>query len=149
MLTTVEKVLVLKSIDLFSQLPGEDLAKIALITEEIFHEAGHPIFEEGDIGDSLYLIVHGEVRVHSQGRTLVVLKDKDCFGEMAILDHEPRSAGVSALSDVSLLRISHDDFYDILADKIEIARGIFKVLSMRLRDMNVRLQQASSKPDGD
>lgn len=147
MMTTVEKVLVLKSIDLFSQLPGEDLAKIALITEEVFYEAGVPIFEEGDIGDSLYLIVHGEVRIHSKGRTLVIFKDKQCFGEMAILDHEPRSASVSALSDVHLLRISHDDFYDILADKIEIARGIFKVLSLRIRETNTKLQQAVAKQD--
>ena len=129
------------------KLPGEDLAKIALISEEIFFEAGQPIFEEGDIGDSLYLIVHGEVRIHSKGRTLAILKDKDCFGEMAILDHEPRSASVSALSDVSALRLSHDDFYDILADKIEIARGIFKVLSGRLREMNTRLQQAATKQE--
>lgn len=141
MLTTVEKVLVLKGIDLFSQTPGEDLGRVAQIAEEISYGAGKRVFEEGEIGDALYLIVKGRVKVHKGDVELAVLGEKTCFGEMAILDNEPRSASVTAIDHCVMLRIEHDDFYDILADKIEIARGIFKVLTKRIRDANQKLQQ--------
>ena len=134
MLTTVEKVLFLKSVGIFSHIPGEDLAQIAQIAEEVSFKKGSTIFEEGDPGDSLYLIIQGKVRVHKGGQEISILGEKDCFGEMAILDNESRSASVTTLENVLALKIGHDDFYEILSDKIEIAQGIFKVLTKRLRD---------------
>ena len=142
MLTTIEKVLVLKSINLFSKIPREDLSKVALIADEVSFPAEARIIEEGELGDSMYLIVKGKVRIHKKTQLLATLGEKECFGEMAILDNEPRSASVTAVDEVVCLRIDHDDFYDILADKIEIARGIFKVLTHRLREANQRAAEA-------
>lgn len=133
MLTTVEKVLFLKSIGIFSGLPGEDLAPIARIAEEVDFHAGEEVFREGDPGDSLYLVVHGKARVHRGRREIALLGEKECFGEMALLDGEARSASVAAAEDLQTLRISRDDFFDILGDRVEIAQGIFKVLTGRLR----------------
>jgi len=133
MLTTIEKVLFLKGVSIFKEIPGEVLSQIAQIAEEVQIEKGSRIFEEGEPGDSLYLIVRGGVRVHKGTREVAVLREGECFGEMAILDNEPRSASITALEDVQLLRIWSDDFYEMLADRVEIARGIFKVLSRRLR----------------
>jgi len=133
MLTTIEKVLFLKGVSIFKEIPGEVLSQIAQIAEEVQIEKGTRIFEEGEPGDSLYLIVRGGVRVHKGTREVAVLGEGECFGEMAILDNEPRSASITALEDVQLLRIWSDDFYEMLADRVEIARGIFKVLSRRLR----------------
>ena len=65
MLSTVEKVLFLKSIDLFSQIPGEDLAAIALISSEESRDQADGIFAEGESGDALYLVIDGKVRVHA------------------------------------------------------------------------------------
>ena len=135
MLTTVEKVLFLKSVGIFSQIPGEDLAQIAQIAEEISFKKGFTIFEEGDPGDSLYLIIRGKVKIHKGGQEISVLGEKECFGEMAILDNELRSASVTTMEMVLALKIGHDDFYEILSDKIEIAKGIFKVLTKRLRSV--------------
>ncbi|UCD84979.1 MAG: cyclic nucleotide-binding domain-containing protein [Deltaproteobacteria bacterium] len=134
MLTTVEKVLFLKSVGIFSHIPGEDLAQIAQIAEEVSFKKGATIFEEGDPGDSLYLIIQGKVRIHKGGQEISILGEKECFGEMAILDNESRSASVTTLENILALKIGHDDFYEILSDKIEIAQGIFKVLTKRLRD---------------
>jgi CRP-like cAMP-binding protein len=134
MITTVEKVLFLKSIDLFSQIPGEDLAQIALISTEESREQGEEIFGEGETGDALYLVLEGKVRVHKQDRVIAELAERECFGEMAILDAAPRSATVTAVSDLNLLKISREDFEEILSEKPEIALGIIRVLTRRLRD---------------
>jgi CRP-like cAMP-binding protein len=133
MLSTVEKVLFLKSIDLFSQIPGEDLAQVALISTEETRETGEEIFAEGEAGDALYLVLDGLVRVHRQDRVIADLGERECFGEMALLDAAPRSATVTAVADAHLLKISREDFQEILNEKPEIASGIIKVLTRRLR----------------
>lgn len=134
MLSTVEKVLFLKSIDLFSQIPGEDLAQIALISSEETRDQGDEVFAEGEAGDALYLVVDGKVRVHKQDRVIAELGERECFGEMAILDAAPRSATVTAVSESNLLKITREDFQEIMSEKPEIAMGIIKVLTRRLRD---------------
>ncbi|MBX5482508.1 MAG: cyclic nucleotide-binding domain-containing protein [Myxococcaceae bacterium] len=133
MLSTVEKVLFLKSIDLFSQIPGEDLTQIALVSTEESHEPGDEIFAEGEPGDALYLVLDGKVRVHKHDRVIAELGERECFGEMAILDSTSRSATITAITDVNLLKISREDFQEILNEKPEIAVGIIKVLTRRLR----------------
>ena len=136
MLTTVEKVLFLKSIDLFSQIPGEDLAQVALVASEEAREATEDIFVEGDVGYALFLVLEGKVRVHRQEKTIAELGERECFGEMAILDASPRMATVTAISDVALLKIAREDFEELLQEKHAIAQGIIKVLTRRLREAN-------------
>ena len=133
MISTVEKVLFLKSIDLFSQIPGEDLARLAQIAEECDFDPTEIIMSEGELGDSMYLIVEGKVDVIKGKRSVVELGDRECVGEMAILDSEPRSATVQAKTPVRALRIEREDFYELMREKIEIAQGIIQVLTRRLR----------------
>ena len=137
-ISTVEKVLFLKGVDLFQGIPGEELSHIAQITDEIEYPSDHTIFGEGDQGDAMYLIVDGEVKVHSGEQIFAELGTKQCFGEMAILDAEPRSASVTTLSDLTLLKIQREDFHEILAEKPEISLGIIQVLNGRLREANRR-----------
>src|SRR5687767_9630477 len=106
MLSTVEKVLFLKSIDLFSQLPGEELAVVAQFATEESREAGEELFAEGDLGDALYLVIEGKVRVHKESRQIAELGERESVGEMAILDASPRSATVTAATDVRVLKLS-------------------------------------------
>ena len=134
MLTTVEKVLFLKSIDLFRALPAEELAQIAEIAEEQEFVAGDPVFAEGEPGDALYLVVEGQVRVHKLQKQIALLGVRDVVGEMAVLDGESRSASVTVMTDSALLKIGRDDFRDILTERPEIAMGVIKVLSHRLRE---------------
>ena len=136
MITTVEKVLFLKSIDLFRTLPSEELAQIAEIAEEVPFGAGDPVFIEGETGDALYLVVEGAVKVHRGDKQLASLAVRDVFGEMAVLDSEPRSASVTVVDEAVLLKIGRDDFREILAERPEIALGVIKVLSRRLRETN-------------
>ena len=136
MLTTVEKVLFLKSIDLFRAMPSEELAQIAEIADEQAFVAGDPVFAEGEMGDALYLVIDGSVRVHKGDKQLALLGVRDVVGEMAVLDGEPRSASVTVVKDAALLKIGRDDFRDILNERPEIAMGVIKVLSRRLRETN-------------
>jgi CRP-like cAMP-binding protein len=133
LISTVEKVLFLKSIDLFSQIPGEDLVRVAQIAEEVDFEPNEAIMSEGEIGESLYLIVDGRVQVYKGARLVVELGERECVGEMSILDSEPRSATVRTSTTVSALKIEREDFYDLMLEKQEIAQGIIKVLTRRLR----------------
>ncbi len=110
------------------------LAQIAEIAEEQPLAAGDQVFALGEPGDALYLIVEGKVKVHRGDKELVRLGERDVFGEMAVLDSEPRSASVTALEDAVVLKIGRDDFRDILGERPEIAMGVMKVLTRRLRD---------------
>lgn len=143
---TVEKVLFLKSIDLFSQIPGEDLSQIALITDEVQFDAGEEIVRQGDNGQTLFLIIAGKVRIHVVGvaEDLAVLGERGVFGEMSLLDNEPRSASVTAVNDTVCLKIERDDFNEILAEKSEIAQGVIKVLTRRIRDTLDRQRVSSA-----
>jgi CRP/FNR family transcriptional regulator, cyclic AMP receptor protein len=138
MISTVEKVLFLKGVDLFKTIPGEELSHIAQITDEVEFAPQQLIFKEGDEGDAMYLIVDGKVKVHSGDHVFAELGTKQVFGEMSILDAEPRSASITALTELTLLKIQRDDFAEILAEKPEISQGILKVLTRRLREANRR-----------
>jgi HEAT repeat protein len=141
MLLTVEKALFLKSAPLFAGLEGEELAALAEIAGEEDYPPGTIIFEENQAPDHLYLIVQGKVevfrRVNSTERPLAYLGEKECFGEMAILDDQPRSASVRAVEPTTLLKIDRESFREIILERPQIAFAIFKILSGRLRHQNL------------
>ena len=130
---TIEKILILKSVDLFSGIPEEDLAPVAAILEEIDVESGRDIIVEGEVGTSMYIIVERRVSVRREGRDIAVLGPREVFGELAALDPEPRSATVTALEDTQLLKLSAAPLLELLGDNPSMTQGIFKVLCQRLR----------------
>ncbi len=133
MLSTVEKVLFLKKVDLFRQVPGEELTRIARIAREVSFDTDEVVINEGEIGDSLYLIIEGGVRVHIGDQDISYLEESKCFGEIAILDAAPRTASITAIKPVKALRISREEFTDLLHERNEIAIGVIKILTLRLR----------------
>ena len=136
-LSTVERVLFLRSADLFNDIAGEDLVLIAQVCQEVSFPAGERFINEGDIGDCLYILVDGSVSVEVEGIGQInLLGPKEVVGEMAILSQEMRSADCTALTDVSALRIDHDDFWDLLAEKPALSMGLIRVLLSRLYERN-------------
>jgi len=138
MITTLEKVLFLKEVSLFKNISSERLAKIATITKEVEFQRQDKIINEGDEGDSLFIIVDGTVSILKGKEKITELGPKDFFGEMAILDSEPRSATVIANTDIVCLMISREDFTEILIDEHEIMLAIIKSLVHRLRQTNIK-----------
>lgn len=145
MLTRVERVLALKNVELFHDIPGEVLADIASLLEEEVYEKGQYVVSEGDLGKELYIIIKGEIEIVKGGNRIDVMKAGGSFGEMAIIDSQPRSADVIAVSDVLLLKMERDDFHEILKQREEVAIGVIRVLNRRIRNLNQRLLESSSE----
>ena len=130
---TLEKVLILKSIDLFSAVPPDALAEVASILEEMEVESGEEILHEGDPGTAMYIIVDGRVRVRAKGREIAELGPSEVFGELAALDPEPRSASVTALEPTQLFKLSSASLFQLMASYMDVTRGILRVLCRRIR----------------
>ena len=140
MYSTLEKTIILKSVDLFKTIPAENLSRISQITEEVQFEANTQIFAEGDYGDSLFIVVNGNVKIHKGDLELVTLGKGSCLGEMALLDDEPRSADATVTEEDSILfKIEQEGFYEVMGSQSDIMEGIIKLLTGRLRDANEKL----------
>ena len=133
MLLTIEKVIILKSVSIFSDISERGLIDVAAALEEIQAEPGQTIFEKGDSGNSLYIIVEGKMRVHDGDKTIATLGAGEVFGELAALDPEPRMASVTAMAPALLLRMGHAEQDELMAEHPEVAFGIIRVLCRRLR----------------
>jgi len=141
-LLLVEKVLILKSLSIFKDTPEHILADLAPLMEEEEYEINTDVFTEGDVGDCMYIIYQGEVKIHKRSTVLAILKEKEVFGELALLDPEVRSATATAISDCILFRIDQEPFYELLENRPEIARGFIKILCQRLRAQNEKSLRA-------
>ena len=139
MYSTLEKTIILKSVDLFKSIPAENLSRVAQITDEVTFDANSPIFAEGDYGDSLFIVVDGNVRIHKGAQELAMLGKGTCLGEMALLDDEPRSADATVTEDSTLFKIEQEGFYEVMGSQSDIMEGIIKLLTGRLRVANEKM----------
>ena len=145
MIETVEQ---LRKIDLFSGLKPQGLELIAKVATEETHAAGTKIFQHGDAGDKLYLILEGKVRISREvpgmgEEALAVLGPGQVFGEMALLDESPRSADAVVHERCRLLTLSKDGFDDLLFLHKDLAYevlwSVVRMLTQRLRETNDKL----------
>ena len=146
MLSTVEKVLFLKSAPVFARLSSEDLAPLARIADLVSVSPGQKVFAAGELGDALFVVVRGSVAIRRGSHPVATLGTGEAFGEMAVLDEAPRSADAVAVEETDLLRIGSEEFYELLHEQVEIAEGIIKMLTRRLREADAtigRLRDAS------
>ncbi len=142
-LSTLERILLLRDVPMFSKLAPEDLEKIAEIAQEQFFASRSLLFREGDPGKTLFIIVSGRVDVSvSAGRTESVIASRgpgEFVGEMAILESAPRSATLRASDDVRALVIDGDSFNSILIDRPEVAVSVLRHMSGRVRQLSERI----------
>ena len=129
----IDRVVFLRGVPLFEGLRDDLLAGIAEKLEEKFVKAGVDVFEEGDPGDYMYIVKEGRVRVHSKGETFTEIDSGGFFGEMAILDAEPRSATVTAIEDTEFLRLSEEALVEAMDREVRIALGVIRTLSKRIK----------------
>ncbi len=141
MLSAIEKILFLKTVAIFAGLPDDALAAAARYAAEIQAGPGDTIVTKGDPGDALYVVATGALTVHDGERALDRLGEGEVFGEMALLDAEPRSASVTAVEDSLLLRFEAEDFDDLIADYPAVAHAVIHVLSGRLRGRMADLER--------
>lgn len=136
---------------LFGDLDPAELSQIVHIMQIQRVRDGHAIFREGDPGDAWYVLYQGEADVQKTSeflpsRTILTLGPRACVGEMAILDHSPRSATVVAKGDVTVFRFPRADFEELLADgnlsAYKLIYEMAKVLALRARNTTQQLTEA-------
>ncbi|HIE27113.1 TPA: cyclic nucleotide-binding domain-containing protein, partial [Candidatus Poribacteria bacterium] len=138
-----DKITFLKTTNLFAETPESLLMQISDSMQEIEMKRGTTIFCEGDVGDAIYLVVHGTVGVEKNGIKLVTRSSGECFGEFALLDERPRSASAIAETDALLLRLEQKDFQKAISQTPKLAYTIFKILTGKLRqDVAVQVEAA-------
>ena len=140
---TLEKILFLQGVEIFSNLSIEELQKIALITENEQYSDNEYLFRQGDPGNYAYIIVSGQVELFFETdkrvqQPLMTLGEGACFGEMALLDGEPRSAGARTVTESIISRISRSDFIQTIGQHPAMALGIIAQLTYRIRTTNSR-----------
>ena len=138
----------LGKIHLFRGLAPAGLERVASIATEETHPAGHVLFHEGDVGDKLYFITEGKVRISRQvagmgEEALAVLGPGSAFGEMALIEEVPRSADAIVHERLKVLVLSKDAMQDLLFLHkdlaYEILWNIVRILSSRLRETNDKM----------
>jgi len=134
-LTTIEKVIFLKSVDIFEHATIEHLGRIAGLMEEVHFEPREIIFEEGEPGDALYLLLSGRVFLDRNGNTFREIKEKETFGNLDVLDFHPRSATAKAVDHVRALKLNGQEFHDLLSLDIEMVEAVFRMLCGLVRRM--------------
>ena len=137
----------LRHTDLFQDLTKEELGKLTGISVKETFDSGKTIFEEGETGDKFYLILKGEVRISKiipgiGEEALVVLKKGSYFGEMSLIDDQPRSAHAIVNKAVELLVIERADFEKLLIKDKDLA---YKLLMTFVRTLSQRLRETNEK----
>jgi len=133
MLLIIEKVIILKSIDIFSEISENDLIAVATQLKEITFAIGDKIIKQGDLGTSMYIIVDGEVDVDVSGNIVATLGNKTVFGELAALDPEPRSATIIAKKETFVFNINASVIYNLISEYPNVSRAIIRILCQRIR----------------
>ena len=136
----------LKKINWFNELPDDFFDALAQKVHKRNLSKDEVLFYKGDGGDSLFIINTGRVKIVTQDsqENEVVLNQVgagEIIGEMALLDHEPRSAGVVALEETSVMELSREDFMEILSRQPELALSVIRSLISRLRHNTSYIEQ--------
>ena len=136
MITSLEKTLYLKDSSIFKDIPAKELIYISQQLEEIEFQENSTIFRDGEIGNSMYFIFNGKIKISKGNQELVSLGKGDYFGEMALLDGEPRSANAITISNCVLLKLDSNKFNQILYSNKHVIKGVLSMLCDRLRNAN-------------
>lgn len=150
MMSLIEKAVFIKAVSIFQEMTAEELRVLASISEEATYSAGQRIVAQGGSGDTLYIIVHGQVLVQQRSNVngnkeeiidLASLGPRESFAEMSLFDNEPYSADVIAQEPTGVLLVRREPLMALIKRDPEIAVGLFKVFSQRLRQANARIAQ--------
>jgi CRP-like cAMP-binding protein len=133
-LDRARKIELLAQVSLFSTATQRELAQVAALTVPAELPAGTVLTREGTSGGLAFVIAEGEAEVVRGGKRLAVLGPGDVVGELSLLDGEPRSATVKALTDMEVLEISAQDLNRLLKKAPSVRRKLLEALSERVRE---------------
>jgi CRP-like cAMP-binding protein len=134
-LNIVEKVLTLESVELFRNLKPEQLARIASVASEVSFGPDKDVYDAAKPPSALFVVIEGAVELSRGGEVLTIARQNEVLGAWALFDDEPLVIRARTIEETRLMRISRDDFYDVLADNPEITQALFSTLVKRFRKL--------------
>ena len=134
--TNKQLMTVLGAVPLFEDLSQKQLKKVADLAEVARFMAGATLVKQGEIGDSFYVVLTGQAKVVANKRTMNHLLPGDHFGEISLLDGGPRSASVTAETEMTLVIITQKDFLALLAKDPEITVCLLEGMARTVRRLD-------------
>src|SRR5882672_1088282 len=140
----------LARVPLFKRLEPHELEHLAEDVAQVNYKAGETIFNEHDLGDGLYVVETGSVRIWVVDEdvsevTLAELKPGEFFGEMAVLDRGERSSSATAIGDTHLHRLSSDDFQQFLIEHPDASIDVICEIAQRMRQTNLLVSKRAAR----
>jgi CRP-like cAMP-binding protein len=129
----------LRDVPLFAHCSNKELIELSSLTTTLTMRAGKVVVRQGEPGKEFIVLVEGKATVSIDDQTVATLGPGDFFGEIALLDGGPRTATVTADTDLVAEVMSHQEFAVLLMDVPEVTRGILKGVAMRLRAADANL----------
>ena len=117
---------------LFEGLSRDELRELAKVSEDLDVEAGKVLCREGETAREFFVIVDGEVEVTKDGRRVTALSSGDFFGEIALVEHVPRTATVTAKTPLRFFVLTSRSFWSLLERQPEVERKVLRALARRL-----------------
>ena len=132
------KVELLRNVPLFSDLSAKELMSLSRLMDEIDLKPGTVIIREGNTGGEFFIVLEGTIEVKRKGRRLARLGPGDYLGEIALIDHGPRTATAIVETPSRVLVLASREFHSMLASDPRIENKILRTLAARVRDMSPR-----------
>jgi CRP/FNR family transcriptional regulator, cyclic AMP receptor protein len=126
----------LKRVPLFSRLGKRELGRVAQLADEIDVLDGRALTAEGEHGDEFFLVLDGQIKIERDGRAVATLGPGDFFGEIALVDGQPRTATARADGHAHLLVVGHRDFHSLMEEMPSVQLGILQALAARVRQVD-------------
>ena len=121
---------------IFAGIDPKRLRLLAFMSESLTYRAGELLFDQGDEGDSAFVVIDGSasvlINIGGEKKEVAVIGSKQIFGEMAVLCDIPRTAAIGAKSDLEVLRIDRDAFLKLLSEFTEVSLQVMRFLAARL-----------------
>ena len=130
------KVEALKRAPLFEGLSRKELSQLARVSEDMEIPEGATLTREGDIGHEFFVIVEGETQVKRKGRSLGNRQAGDFIGEIALLEQVPRTATVTAKTDLRVFVLTSKDFHHLLEENPKVERKVLRTLAKRVAELS-------------
>jgi hypothetical protein len=131
----IETVFLLQHVDLLSDAHAEDLALLASVAEEVSVTPGTVLIRQGEPTEAMYVVIRGAVELRRANEESLTAEEGTAFGTWALIDGSPSLVEARAAEASELLTLTREDFYDLLADHAELARGLLTGLARRLRNL--------------
>jgi CRP/FNR family transcriptional regulator, cyclic AMP receptor protein len=128
----------LSSVPLFRGMSTKELREIAKATVELELDNNKEFVTQGDVGREAFIIVEGTAEVVRNGKTIAELGPGDCVGELALLDHGPRTASVVAAGQVKVLVLGPREFSGLLDEVPSLSLKLLEALAARVRELDAR-----------